>query len=386
MQKVIAHYSEIGLKGKNKPFFEKKLKNNIKENCKKFNLKIILLKMEGSRISIDFDSTDKEKIRFVLKHTLGIKSFAFAERVEKDLPSILKKTKEKLEKLKLENKSDVSFEVRRNDKNFSVNSIELKADLGEIAQNLGIKVDYKNSKNVIYIIITMQSIFVFDESELGYAGLPVGSSGRVLVLLSGGIDSPVAAFNMMRRGVKCDFLHFHTYSKNNEVLNTKIKTTVEILNRFQIKSRLYLIPYSPYEFLTSGKIYENYELVFFKHYLLKTAEKIAIQNRYDAIVNGDNLAQVASQTIENLSVASENINLPIFRPLLCYEKEEIVDKAKEIETYELSIKEYKDCCSLFAKNPATKANPKKFHKILEWIELDKIIDKSISEMEVFEVN
>lgn len=386
MQKVIAHYSEIGLKGKNKPFFEKKLRNNIKENSKKNNLEIALIKMEGSRISIDFNSDDKEKISFVLKHTFGIKSFAFAEKIEKNLKSILEKAKEKLEKLKKEKKETVSFEVRRNDKNFPINSIELKADLGEIAQNFGIKVDYKNSQNIIHIIITMQSAFIFDENIECYAGLPVGSSGRALVLISGGIDSPVAGWNMMRRGVKCDFLHFHTYSKNDEVIKTKIKETIEILNRYQTKSKLYLIPYSPYEFLTSGKIYENYELVFFKHYLLKTAEKIAKENKYDAIVNGDNLAQVASQTIENLSVASENITMQIFRPLLCYEKEEIIDKAKQIGTYELSIKEYKDCCSLFSKNPATKANPKKFHKILEWIELDKVIEKSISEMEVFEIN
>lgn len=386
MQKVIAHYSEIGLKGKNKPFFEKKLRHNIKENSKKYNLEIALLKMEGSRISIDFNSEDKEKIGFVLKHTFGIKHFAFAEKVEKNVKFILEKVKEKLVKFKKEKKETISFEVRRNDKNFELNSMELKADLGEIAQDLEIKVDYKNSPNIINIIITMQSAFIFDENIECYAGLPVGSSGRVLVLISGGIDSPVAAFNMMRRGVKCDFLHFHTYSKNDEVMKTKIKDTIEILNQYQIKSKLYLIPYSPYEFLTSGKIYENYELVFFKHYLLKTAEKIAKENRYDAIVNGDNLAQVASQTIENLSVASENITLQIFRPLLCYEKEEIINKAKEIGTYKLSIKEYKDCCSLFAKNPATKANPKKFQKILERIEFDKIIDKSISEMEVFIIN
>jgi len=386
MQKVIVHYSEIGLKGKNKPFFEKKLRSNIRENSKNNNLEINLLKMEGSRITIDFNSFDREKISFVLKHTFGIKYFAFTTEIKKDFNSILEIIRTKLEKLKKENKQTVAFEIRRNDKNFPKNSIELKADFGEIAKDLGIKVDYKSSPNIINLIITMKSAFVFDENIEGYAGLAVGSSGRVLVLLSGGIDSPVAAWNMMRRGVKCDFLHFHTYSKNDEVLKTKIKDTIEILNSYQIKSRIYLIPYSPYEFLTSGKIYENYELVFFKHYLLKTAEKIAIQNKYDAIVNGDNLAQVASQTIENLSVSQTNIQIPIFRPLLCYEKEEIIDKAKEIGTYDLSIKEYKDCCSLFAKNPSTKANPKKFAKILEWIELDKIIDKSIEQMEVFEVN
>ena len=386
MQKVIVHYSEIGLKGKNKPFFEKKLRHNIRENSKKYNLEITLLKMEGSRITIDFNSNDREKISFVLKHTFGIKYFAFTTEIKKDFNSILEVIKTKLEKLKKEKKETIAFEIRRNDKNFPKNSIELKADFGEIAKNLAIKVDYKNSPNVINLIITMKSAFIFDENIEGYAGLAVGSSGRALVLLSGGIDSPVAAWNMMRRGVKCDFLHFHTYSKNDEVLKTKIKDTIEILNRYQIKSRIYLIPYSPYEFLTSGKIYENYELVFFKHYLLKTAEKIAIQNKYDAIVNGDNLAQVASQTIENLSVSQTNIKLPIFRPLICYEKEEIVDKAKEIGTYDLSIKEYKDCCSLFAKNPATKANPKKFQKILERINIDEIVDKSILGMEVFEVN
>lgn len=386
MQKVIIHYSEIGLKGKNKPFFEKKLISNIKENSKKNNLKIDLIKMDGSRVVVDFESEDKEKINFVLKHTFGIKYFAFTEYVEKNLKSIIENIKNKLEKLKENNIKKVAFDVRRNDKNFELNSMQLKAEFGELALKLGIKVDYKNPQTTINLIITYKCAFVFNENIECYAGLPVGASGRVLVLLSGGIDSPVAAFNMMRRGVKCDFLHFHTFSKNDEVMNTKIKQTIEILNQYQIRSKLYLIPYSPYEFLTSGKIYENYELVFFKHYLLKTAEKIAIENQYDAIVNGDNLCQVASQTIENLSVSSTNISLQIFRPLLCYEKEEIMDKAKEIRTYELSIKEYKDCCSIFAKNPTIKANQKKFEKILERINLNEIVDKSISEMQVFDIN
>ncbi len=389
MLKVIANYSEIGLKGKNKSFFEKKLIFNIKENSKKYDLEISLIKKEGSRIIVNFNSENKEKISFVLKHTFGIKSFAFTTQIKKDLNSILDFVRKKLIDLKLNDKNDlkfIAFEVTRNDKNFELNSIQLKSKLGEIAHELGIKVDYKNSENSINILITMNNVFIFYNSEKGYGGLAVGSSGRVLVLLSGGIDSPIAAWNMMRRGIKCDFLHFHTYLKNEEVLNTKIKSTIEILNQYQLRSRLYLVPYSPYEFLTSGKIYENYELVFFKHYLLKVAQKIARENRYDAIVNGDNIAQVASQTIENLNVSQTNIDILIFRPLLCFEKEEIISRAKEIGTFELSIKEYKDCCSLFAKNPATKANLAKFNKILMNVDIAKIVEKSILEMQVFDID
>ncbi|HED05418.1 MAG TPA: hypothetical protein ENI61_01890, partial [Ignavibacteria bacterium] len=200
-----------------------------------------------------------------------------------------------------------------------------------------------------------------------------------------GIDSPVASWLMMKRGCRVDFLHFHTFKNNQQAFNSKIKNLVEILNKYQRKSKLYLVPYSIYEILTQGRVLQKYDLVFFKYFMLNFADKLVKENHYDAIVLGDNLGQVASQTIENLKATSLGISSLIFRPLLTYDKQEIINLSEKIETYELSIKKYKDCCSILSKNPSTKTKPKAFENVLRKIEVNEIVEKSMKELEKFEV-
>jgi tRNA uracil 4-sulfurtransferase len=383
---VLAKYAEIALKGKNRYEFELKLLENIKLNAKAHNLNLISAKREKQVILIKYeDNNPKQKIEEALKKVFGIANFSFVEEIQKDENTILEKAEIILKLFKKQGIKTVAFKTKRTDKNFPLTSPQLNSKMGEIAQNLKLKTNYKNFEEQIFIEIQFRKCFIHHGKIQGAGGLPVGTSGKVLVLLSGGIDSPVAANLIMKKGLTCDFFHLHTYPKNQNVMDTKMKQIIEQLNKFQFESKLYLIPYSFYEFSTQNQIPQRYELVFFKHFIFKMAEKIALENGYDAIVSGDSLNQVASQTIENIKATSFGIRIPIFRPLLTYDKDEIINIAKKIGTYELSIEKYKDCCSLVSQNPLTQTNLEKFEQITKEAHIIELLTSISQKKEKFEI-
>ena len=385
MNLILAHYGEIGLKGKNQRDFEKQLVKNIKIMAKRENLTLDV-KREHNRMFISSEN-EKDVLTKFLKKIFGIKDFSFVDVIDSNIDSIMNKANEILNTLNELNVKSISIKTKRSDKKFPVKSPELNSKIGDIARNLGIKVDYKGAKDIIFIEITETKTYVYFEKIKGAEGLPVGSAGgRVLCLLSGGIDSPVAAMYLMKRGCHVDFIHFHSLVNNDIAFKSKITRTVEKLNELQGHSQLIMVPNVIYEMLTGGKMESRYELIFFKYYLLNFACKYALENDYDAIVTGDNLAQVASQTLQNLRVTSHNTTLPIFRPLLCYEKEDIINISKKMGTFELAIEDYKDCCSLLAKNPATKARLDKFEKYLSKIDLDELYKETQNALENRRIN
>ena len=384
--KALIHHAEIGLKKGNFAFFEKKLVENIKRSAQRNNVKINKIIRHEKRILIDFPSnSNKEKIYDVLNRIFGIKYFSFVYEIEKDLKKLEREIERILKQFKKNKTKKIAFQTKRSDKSFNLTSPEINEKLGEISKKLGLKVDYKNFEKKIFIEVTQRRIYIYTEKTNGLGGLPVGTSGRVLVLLSGGIDSPVASWLMMKRGCTADFLHFHVFKNNKQAFESKIKKLVERLNTFQKESKLYLVPYATYEILTHGKILQKYDLVLFKYFMLKLAEKLAKENDYDAIVLGDNLGQVASQTIENINASSFGLNSVIFRPLLTYDKQEIIDLSKKIGTYEMSIEKYKDCCSILSRKPSIKTKLNIFENVLRDVNIEEIIDKSMKELEEFEV-
>ena len=383
--KALIHHAEIGLKKGNFAFFERKLISNVKKISEKNKIKINKISRGEKRILVDFDST-KIKISEILKKVFGIKNFSFVLETNRSVKDIEEEVEKILKQMKKDKIKKIAFDTKRSDKTFPLTSLQINEKLGEIANQIGLKVDYKNFEKKIFIEIISKKAFIYTEKFLGLGGLPVGASGKVLTLLSGGIDSPVASWLMMKRGCKVDFLHFHTYRNNNQASNSKIKTLAEELNKYQDSSKLYLVPYSTYEILTHGKILQKYDLVVFKYFMLKFAEKFAEENNYDAIVLGDSLGQVASQTIENLRATSLGISVQIFRPLLTYDKQEIIDLSKKIYTYETSIEKYKDCCSILARKPSTKTKIEFFRKILKAVDINEIVEKSMKDLEIFEVN
>lgn len=383
MEKVIIHYAEIALKGKNRAFFENKLVDNIKKSAEYSGIKLESIKKEHNLVLCEFNDK-RDRINSTLKAVFGIKYFSYFKEIKKDIKVIEEEVEIIMKDLKSKGSSKIAFKTKRADKEFPLKSPEINKRLGEIANKLDLKVDYKNAPVTIYIEITHKSCYLYSERIYCYGGLPVTSSGKVLCLLSGGIDSPVAARQMMKRGCQVDFLHVHSFKTNEEAIKHKVKDLIKVLNKYQFKSKIYFVPYHVYEFHTMGKNIED-DLVLFRYYLFKVAERMATENKYKAIVTGDNLGQVASQTLENMQASEYGINLPVFRPLLTYDKEEIINLSREIGTYDLSIEKYKDCCSILSKHPKTKTNLEKFKKLLESSDIEGLVNKSFEELKEFDV-
>ncbi len=384
MEKVLIHYSEIFTKGGHKAYFEDKLIENIRKSAERQKVNLVSATKKHSSVLCTFDDK-KEKITQALKAVFGIKDFSYVEEVKNDLDIILARVKTILSKIKASGKSKVSFDIKRGDPKFPLTSEEINKKFREAASKEGLKLDYEGDSVHIYTRIYSDTCYIYSEIIPGYGGLPVGTGGKVLVLLSGGIDSPVAAWQMMRRGCPVDFLHVHSFRTNEEASKSKIARIVKCLNDYQFKSRLYLLPYHNYDFHMMGNSAGSDDLVLFKHYIFRIAEKLAIKNAYGAIVSGDNLGQVASQTLENLKATESGISFaPIFRPLLTYDKEEIIELARNIDTYKLSIEQYKDCCSIVAKNPNVKMKVERLKEASEKTKVDELIRTSMKEIGFYE--
>jgi len=373
-QKItLIHYGELSLKGRNRSFFENKLKENIERET-------------GGRVT-------KYRGRFVLengdtellKYVFGISWYAEALRVDKNYNSIRDVILSKVDK-ELPGKSSFAVFVKRSDKSFQYTSMELENDIGrEISKLFGIKVNLKNPELRVFIEIA-DDVYVHFTKKQGLKGLPVDVSGNVLSLLSGGIDSPVASYLMMKRGCRVNFIHFHVFSDNKLINDTKMLRVFERLNKYQSNSRIFLVPYYQFEMAILKALHtRGHELVLFRRFMVRVAERICLQSGFKALITGDSLGQVASQTMENIAQITKAVSIPIFQPLIAYDKQEIVDLAKKIETYELSIENYKDCCSIVSSNPRTKANTKQILALEEKMNIDRVIEKTLEIVSVYEV-
>ena len=370
---IIIRYAELSLKGENKDYFEKKLAENIKRLLKKNKIKFESTKRFRGYLVIE-TSEKEEKISSVLKNIFGIANFSFAYSCEKDIEKIKKFVLSKSSFYK--NAKTFKVEASRQDKTFKHNSMEIGRIIGEtIYEKYKIKGDMKNPQTTVYIDIGNKAYIYFEKIK-GLGNLPVGSSGKVLCLLSGGIDSPIAAWLMMKRGCYVTYLHFY----NNKKDLGKIKKLVEILNNYQINAKIYLIPFDTFQ-INTADVFPNYEMILFRRYMIKIAQLLAEKEDAKVIVLGDNIAQVASQTLDNLAALDHDIKLPIIRPLATYSKQEIIDLAKNIGTYEISIQPQKDCCSIISKKPSIKASIEKLLEIEKQIKIDKLIDKTLKVVE-----
>ena len=369
---ILVHYGELALKGKNRRIFENRLIENIKKVC-------------GGRIKrlegrVVVESSNPE----YLKHVFGISWFAQSYRSDKDLDSLGMILAEKIRD-RIKGAKTFGVFVKRADKTFPYTSVEVADKLGsEIASMYKLKVNLKNPELPVYVEIADEA-FVYFEKIKGLGGLPVGISGKVLSLLSGGIDSPVASYLMMKRGCQVHYIHFHTFPANERVLETKIKEILEVLNRYGFESRIYLVPYHPFQVAMLDKqLASGYELVIFRRFMVRVAEKIAEANNYLALVTGDSLGQVASQTLENLKTLIMGVSSPILQPLISFDKDQIITVARKIGSYDLSIKPYKDCCSLITKSPRTKSRVEHIRNLERRLDINNVVAKTLELVDVYE--
>jgi tRNA uracil 4-sulfurtransferase len=375
-QFIICHYSEIALKGKNRKLFEDKLVENIKKAVSPSFFKKIK-RIEG-RVLIELkDKYKEEEITESLKNVFGLSSFSFAFLTQQNIEDMQNKI---LETIKKEKPKSFKIFAKRSKKDFYLTSPEINEKIGEyVLKNFKkIKVDLENPDLICFVEIVQNYAFIYFKKIKALGGLPVGISGKAVSLISGGIDSPVASFLAQKRGIEIIFVHFHAYPFAGKASLEKVKKIIKVLNKYQFSSKLYLVPFADIQKEILLKTKASLRVLFYRRFMFMISQTLAEKEKAKVLITGENIGQVASQTLENISVIEEAISLPVLRPLICYDKEEIINKAKEIKTFEISILPHQDCCARFLPpNPETKASLKEIKAEEEKINSKKIIKEAI---------
>ena len=377
---------EISLKGGNRSLFEKRLRHNIKDKLGEFNP--IFSKQKG-RIYLNLDeNADEKKVFKALSTTFGITGFAKAYECKKDLDEIIKTAEKVLNENPFSATGTFKIEARREDKSFPMSSYDISVMLAKTVHEMfpDLSVDLKNPDNTLYIEVR-QSVYIYTNDNKGPGGLPVQTAGRAMLLLSGGIDSPVAAIRAAKRGVKVDCIYFHAYPYTSDEALEKVKTLASIIAPYLGGTRLYVVPFTDGQLRIKKYSYPDETTLMFRASMMKTAERIAKSKKAIAIVTGEALSQVASQTLEAMNFTDSMTDLLVIRPLVGMDKEEIIKTAKEIGTYETSILPYEDCCVIFSpKHPITHPDKETSKKHYQALGMDEEIAKAIEKAEVFYFN
>jgi len=372
------------LKGGNRRPFTKALVRNLQRALSRFGAEVhelfdrLLVKVEGDRLADALLAAAK---------VFGVAYTAPVRLLPCSVEAMIDAAVQTYTAL-TSGKETFAVRVRRVDKSFPLTSHELERVVGQqVVAATGAPVNLNAPDILLSFRVYQDCIYQVGPKVQGVGGLPIGVAGKVLALISGGIDSPVAAWLMMKRGCFVDFVHFHAFPSNDEAVVEKVPKLIERLVVPQgVTSRLFLVPYHTFQLaLLTTQVPQKLELVLFRRFMVKVANRIAKEYGFQAIVTGDNLSQVASQTLENILVLDNASDLPVFRPLLTYDKQEIIALTKQIGTYELSIQPYKDCCSLIARHPEAKA---KLHEVLEvesTLPIEQLISRSLAEMAVISV-
>ncbi len=348
---IIIFFGELSTKGKNIMNFIRLLGNNIKYALRDF--KNLTYEIRKDHIIILLNGEDFSEVKKPLKKVSGIGSFALAKNVDKNMDAIYEEAKEVY---LLSKKTTFKVETRRADKDFPIHSDEVSRKVGSyILRSVETaKVDVHNPEVMIHIMIRLEGAYVYAIKEKGMGGYPLGIAGKSLCLLSGGIDSPVAAYLMMKRGVKLECIHFAAPPYTSQAVIDKIHDLLHVLNEYQPDIKLYVVPFTELE----RKIYEvagpSYCVTVMRRMMMRIAERIANKHNDLILSSGESIGQVASQTLPSMKVIEECCHLPMVRPLACTDKSEIIQIAKDIGTYDISIRPFEDCCTIFTlKDPVT---------------------------------
>jgi thiamine biosynthesis protein ThiI len=343
----VVHYSEVALKGNNRPEFVKALRRNINRSLNGIDHQTVLV---DGRFMVTAGGDESELTRR-LSRVFGVSWLAPVSSVKPEYQEILASV---LSSAHSASGGSFKIDARRSDKSFPLTSQELAIRLGaEVVKETGKSVDLSNPDVAIHVDLIRGNALVYTDKQRGPGGLPVGTAGRVLHLFSGGIDSPVAAWLLMKRGCRPVYVHFYLAPSPQTALESKIMKLVKVLSDYSGKSTLVLLPFADYQLATAG-VPADLEPSLFRRFMRMTAEALAPRFGASAVSTGDSLSQAASQTLWNIASFDDGSSLPILRPLLTYDKEEIVSLAKSIGTYELSLEEYKDCCAMITRHPRTR--------------------------------
>ena len=384
MDSVIVHYQEIALKGRNRPWFIDRLVSNLREATADLDVRQVRALMGRIEVTLG-PSADWPALRERLSNVFGVANFARAGTSQPDVDAIAAAIVEQLRAGEGGAGADASFRVRatRADKTYPLTSPEIERQVGgRIKQALGWRVDLGQPDVPVRVEVLPGRIFHTIGKEPGAGGLPTGASGPVVCLLSGGIDSPVAAYRLMKRGCRVRFVHFHAYPILSRASLDKARELVELLTRRQLQSRLYAVPFGEIQQQVVLSAPPPLRVVLYRRLMMRIAERLARTCGAKALVTGESVGQVASQTLDNLAVINDVVTLPVLRPLVGSDKEEIVNEARRLGTYPISIIPDQDCCTLFVpRRPATRATRGEVERAERDLPLDAMVEQALAAAE-----
>lgn len=351
--RIVIHYDEIALKGKNRDYFESALVRHVRAALG--DSVQVVQKRHGRIVCTPAEGADPQRLRKTLARLPGIAHFSIGTAAATDLEEIQERALDLLTGVEF---ATFGVKTKRSDKSFPLTSSEISARVGaHVLRNLDRKVDLTDPDVWLHIELTHREAFLYRDKIKGPGGLPVGTSGRVLASLSGGIDSPVAAYLMMKRGCKVIFVHVRNETQFAQDAVEKIEELVRTLTAVQLRSRLYIVPFGELQRAIIAFVPAKYRMIVYRRFMMKILNRIAGKENAKAVVTGDSVGQVASQTLENLMCIQAASDLPVLSPLIGMNKEETIGLARTIGTFDFSTLPYPDCCSfMIAPHPETRAD------------------------------
>lgn len=379
---ILIRFGELSTKGKNKKDFINRLYRNIKNALASFEN--LTYEKGYDRIYIQLNGTDPTLIEPFLKKVFGISSFSYAIKVNSELEDIV----EMAAAVALQqNARTFKVAAKRHHKPFPYISDEInRAVATKILKNSTMKVDVHHPDLLLMIEVRQFETYIMPNKIKGAGGYPVGVGGKSMVMLSGGIDSPVATYLMMKRGITVECIHYASPPYTSTNARKKVLDLAKIVSQYQGHIRVHIIPFTDIQLAIYNNCDESYAITLMRRMMYRLAQKLSEQQNCKVIVNGESIGQVASQTLDSMQVINEVVNMPVIRPCVTMDKLEIIDLATKIGTYETSILPYEDCCTIFTpKNPVTKPTSKKCEKMENRFDFETLLDEAIANIEVVNV-
>lgn len=381
MEKVIiVRYSEIHLKGKNRGYFERVLILNMEKSLK--GLKHEIKRQSGRYLVEGFDADETEEILGRLKRVFGIHSLSIALKVPTDMQAIFGAAKEVCSQ-----SGRFKVNSHRADKSFALNSMQISAEIGGrlLSVNKNLTVDVHNPSFIINVDVRENgTTLVFNEFFKGAGGMPVGTSGKGMLLISGGIDSPVAGHMIAKRGMQIDCIHFHSYPYTNMQARDKVIELAKVLSKYTCGTKLNIISVTHIQEEIHKKCNGEYMVTLLRRFMMRIAERLAKKYGSQCLITGESLGQVASQTIEGMTSSNSVVeSLPVLRPLCGFDKDEIIERSREMGAFEISIQPFEDCCTVFLpKHPVIKPSLASVLEEESKLAVNELIDEAMATLEV----
>ncbi|MGE0461558.1 MAG: tRNA uracil 4-sulfurtransferase ThiI [Vicinamibacterales bacterium] len=372
---LLLRYQELALKGKNRPWFQRHLIRHLHRALAGLGVREIRVPMGRLEVVLGSDAAIAE-VRDRLRHVFGLANYSVTTRVAPEMEAIASGI---MRDLPREAPASFRVRVRRADKQFPLRTPDIEREIGRrIVEARGWAVNLSAPALTVGVEIVPGEAFYYFGKEPGAGGLPTGTGGRVVALLSGGIDSPVAAWRMMRRGCKATLVHFHSAPFLSRASQDKARELARVLSRYQLSAKLHLVPIGEIQRQITLSVPGALRVILYRRLMLRVAERLALRASAHALVTGDVLGQVASQTIENMSVTGAAVTMPVFRPLVGMDKDEIIAQAERLGTYSISIVPDEDCCTLFTpRHPVTRARHGEIEDAERGLPMEEFVESAL---------